>query len=97
MLFRGLKAAGFCFVVFVMLFAVPHSSAGQVSRPDSLELQSAANVFVIPVMAPDRLSFTNYIFWEGPPDSMGTFIHQPDTSGWNAPLRPRCRSRSLCR
>ena len=84
MSFRGLKAAGFFYVVLVVLFAVPRSSAGQVSRPDSLELQQPENVFVIPVMNANRQWFENYIFWEGPPDSMGTFIHQPDTLGWNA-------------
>ncbi|MCK5407790.1 MAG: hypothetical protein KAJ37_10055, partial [Candidatus Krumholzibacteria bacterium] len=79
------KAAGFFYVVLVVLFAVPRGSAGQVSRPDSLELQQPENVFVIPVMNANRQWFSNYIFWEGPPDSMGTFIHQPDTLGWNAP------------
>ena len=83
MLFRGLKAAGFFYLSLVLLFAVPRSSAGQ-TRPDSLELQQPENIFVIPVMNSNRQWFSNYVFWEGPPDSMGKFIHQPDTAGWNS-------------
>jgi hypothetical protein len=89
-MFRGLKAAGFLCLFFVTLFAVPRSSAGQ-TRPDTLELQQPGNVFGVPVMNPNRQWFTNYIFWEAPPDSMGTFIHPPDTSGWHSAMSTNVR------
>jgi hypothetical protein len=73
---------------------MPGRSVGQ-TRPDSLELQQPQEVFVVPVMNPNRQWFVDYVFWKDPPDSMGTFIHQPDTSGWNAPTSTTVQE-SLC-
>ena len=84
MLRRSLKAAGFLCLFLVASIEQPDIGFGQ-ARPDSLTLQQPQNIFVVPVMSPNRLRFVNYIFWEDVPDSLGTFIHQPDTTGWNAP------------
>jgi hypothetical protein len=66
---------------------MPDRSAGQ-SRPDSLTLQQPVKIYVVPDMNPNRQWFINYIFWQGAADSMATFIHQPDTTGWRAPDSP---------
>ena len=83
MLFRrGPQAAGFFYLLLVISVALPGRSAGQT---DSLTLQQPSNVFVVPEMNANRTIFLNYIFWQDVPDSLGAFIHQPDTAGWHSP------------
>lgn len=75
------RAARVVGVSCLLVAALPVRGVGQ-TRPDSLTLQQPSNVYVIPQMNVNRQWFVNYIFWEDVPDSMGTFIHQPGTSGW---------------
>jgi hypothetical protein len=63
------------------LAAPDHTNAQPV---DSLTLQEPDSVFVVPEMQGDRQRFLNWIFWMDVPDSLGSYIHPPDTtSGWN--------------
>jgi hypothetical protein len=62
---------------------VTFPAPGFAQRPDSLTLQQPDSVYVIQEMNQNRREFVNWIFWQDVPDSVGTFIHQPDTAGWH--------------
>lgn len=81
MFFKSLRAAASVYSIVVLGAAfVPSPTRAQ---PDSLRLQAPSNVFVVPVMGSDRQRFVNYVFWQDIPDSVGSYIHPPDTLGWN--------------
>lgn len=78
---RGTGAVAVLYQFIILLVAVCAGDA--VAQVDSLTLQSPTNVYVIPEMAGDRQSFVNYIFWTAVDPVIGTYIHRPDTNGWN--------------
>ena len=79
---RSLAAVALVWVLATVLS--PVRSHAQ-TPPDSLTLQPPTNVFVVPVMNPNRARFVNYIFWEGIDPTIGTLVHPPDTLGWHPP------------
>ncbi|UCH85531.1 MAG: T9SS type A sorting domain-containing protein [Candidatus Latescibacterota bacterium] len=79
---KSLRAKGLLYVFLAMVF-FPADSRGQSQCPDSLELRTPQNVFVVPEMNPNRERFINWIFWDQvAPENCGVFIHPPDTTGW---------------
>lgn len=75
---RGLVCA---FVLATIVAASAGTVAAQV-RPDSLELQQPRNVRVWREFNPVERAFKVFMTWEDVPDSLGTYIHPPDTTGW---------------
>ncbi len=76
---RVLGAACVLFAAGTIFGPAPAGAQG-----GTVTLQAPDNVRVIAKMNDDRRSFTNYMFWEDVPKEIGTFIHQPDTTGWHA-------------
>lgn len=64
-----------------ILTGIGHAASAQV---DSLTLQQPEDVTVWREFDPGERAFTVYITWEDVPDSLATYIHPPDTSGWAA-------------
>ncbi|MGD8414196.1 MAG: hypothetical protein PVF33_08180, partial [Candidatus Latescibacterota bacterium] len=84
---RGLVYTLAPLTMLCIFVAIPAGLHAQTS-PDSLTLQKVENVEVWREYDASRNQFTVWIRWDGIPDSTGTFIHQPDTTGWTAGLDP---------
>jgi len=50
--------------------------------PDSLKLQQPNNFTVWSEFQPVLRRFIVWMTWDDPSDSVATFVHQPDTTGW---------------
>lgn len=83
MFFKSLKVVVLLCSALMLLSARPVDGFAQTS-PDSLMLQQPADLFVVPVMLSNRQLFVNYVFWQDVPDTTGTYIHPPDTTGWRS-------------
>ncbi len=71
--------------VICLFFMAMFSGEGAKGSPlgqDSLQLHQPENVSVEAVMNVVSRRFLVFVFFDDVPDSLGTFIHQPDTVGW---------------
>jgi hypothetical protein len=64
------------------------SGVGRAELPDSLTLQQVEGFKVWRVYDKRERSFQVFMTWKDVPDSIATYIHQPDTTGWVAGHQP---------
>lgn len=83
MIMRRRPMGGLVFALLLVgvLFAATGISHADVA-PDSLELRAPENFRVWREFKASESRFVVYMTWDDVPDSCGTFIHQPDTTGW---------------
>ncbi len=67
----------------LLLLAATPGASEAAGAPDSLTLVAPENVQVERRFNPVRRTFQVFITFDDIPDSCGTFIHQPDTTGWS--------------
>lgn len=58
------------------------TSAGRTSAASSLTLRAPSDVKVRSAYNPSQRRFVNWLTWRDSPDSLGAFVHVPDTTGW---------------
>ena len=80
---RTLQAVGLVCAVVAALWGPPVIHAQ--TADESLEQTQPGAPRVVALMNEARKRFANYIFWDDHPRDVGALIHQPDTTGWNAP------------
>ena len=64
------------------LLAAMVPPAVRAQAPDSLVLQQPENFNAWSVYDAVRRTFTVWMTWDDPVDSLASFVHQPDTTGW---------------
>lgn len=80
-------------VVFVIALTIAalagsgvSSRGGSAAAADSLVLQQPDSFRVWSVYNPNRRQFVVWMTFKNPPDSVATYLHAPDTTGWSVGL-----------
>ncbi len=79
---HALAALGLCCIIGLS----PVGSHAQTGPDTLLVLQKPENVQVWRTYDPAMNQFVVYLSWADSPDSLTSFIHRPDTTGWHVEL-----------